>query len=270
MVRAGPGVDVLLKTDQVVAGRHFRVDTPVDLIARKAVARAVSDIAACGGTPLAALAAVTLPNGYAEADALFDAAATWAGKFGCPLVGGDIATVDGPLVLSISVLGRPHVIRGPVLRSGARAGDGVYVTGSLGGSFEKETGLGKHLMFEPRIVEAAYLCETLGVHLHAMMDVSDGVGRDAARLAEASGVGIELHEETLPLSKGARDWRAGLGDGEDYELLFAAAGEVPSACPRTGVRITRVGDVVGGGGVNLRLRDGSRVDVSQAGWDHGA
>jgi thiamine-monophosphate kinase len=277
-VVVGPGHDcavvavgaeqVLLKVDQLVGGRHFRDGTPVDLIARKAVARAVSDVAAAGGTPLAALAGATLPIGYSEGDALFDAMSRWASEFSCPLVGGDIATGAGPLVLSVAVLGRPHPARGPVLRSGAVTGDGVYVTGSLGGSFDASTGLGRHLTFEPRLREAKFLCDTLGSRLHAMMDISDGLGRDAGRLARASGVSVSLEEAALPMAIGVSDWRRALGDGEDYELLFAATGDVPEACPRTSTSITRVGVVANGAGAMLTLRNGSVVDVSQVGWDH--
>jgi thiamine-monophosphate kinase len=278
-VLVGPGHDcavvglnadqVLLKVDQVVAGRHFREETPVDLIARKSVARAVSDLAAAGGTPLAALAAATLPANYALANALFDAMARWAAQFGCPLVGGDISATTGPLVLSVSIIGTPHPVRGPVLRSGAKAGDGVYVSGALGGSFDEATGLGRHLTFEPRAQEAQFLCDTLGGRLHAMMDVSDGLGRDSGRLARASNVGIVLQETAVPMSAGVVHWRTALGDGEDYELLFVATGSVPDACPATGTPFTKVGTVVEGSGTSLIRRDGLRVDVAELGWDHG-
>ena len=281
-VIAGPGHDcavvsigdqrVLLKVDQLLSGRHFRPDTPVDLIARKAIARPLSDIAAAGGAPLAALAAATLPPGYPNANALFDAMARWAARFACPLVGGDIATSGGAadsLVLSVSVIGSPHHGRGPVLRSGARPGDSVYVTGTLGGSFDHATGLGKHLTFEPRLAEARFLCNTLGDNLHAMMDISDGLGRDAARLAAASGVVINLEEAALPKTPGIENWRSAVSDGEDYELLFTAAGEVPTRCPMTGTPITRIGAVAPGPpGAILSLRDGRSLDVSAMGWDH--
>jgi thiamine-monophosphate kinase len=274
-VIAGPGHDcaviaigseqVLLKVDQVVAGRHFRESTPIDLIARKAMARAVSDIGATGGTPVAALCAAVLPADYPHADELFDAMAKWGMHFGCPLVGGDIST-GAALVLSVTVVGRPHSGRGPVLRSGAHVGDGVYITGELGGSFENLTGMGRHLTFEPRLKQAAVLCDTLGARLHAMMDVSDGLGRDAGRLAAASGVGIALHESRLPVAPGL-GWKQAVGDGEDYELLFAASGAVPEQV--AGTRLTRIGEVVEGGGAWLTLQDGKRVEVSETGWEHG-
>ena len=275
---------VLLKVDQLVEGVHFRAypATPIDLIARKAVARAVSDVAAAGGTPIAALAGAVLPAGFEKADDLFDAMARWAEGWGCPLVGGDIAAgksdaaterrSDGAkagLVLSVSVVGLAHPKRGAVLRSGARAGDAVYVTGALGGSFDRATGLGRHLTFEPRLTEARWLCDTVGANLHAMMDVSDGLGRDGARLAAASGVKLRLNAAVIPRSTGEVGWRRAVSDGEDYELLFAAPGGVPAVCPETGTAVTRVGTVVAGRGCVV-VEGGKEIDVSGMGWEHGS
>lgn len=277
---------MLLKVDQVVAGRHFRPfpATPIDLIARKAIARAVSDVAAMGGTPSCALAAAVLPAEFAKADELFDAMARWALHWRCPLVGGDIAIGSGEekdgrhhgrLVLGVTVVGSPHAGRGPVLRSGAMPGDAVYVTGSLGGSLDAATGLGRHLTFEPRLAEAKWLCDTLGARLHAMMDLSDGLGRDAARLGEASKVALEVDSGLLPLGAGVRDWRGAVGDGEDYELLFTVPGSVAmrELCPQTGTRVTRIGRVVAGetGGPRcVIVTPGGPVAGDELGWDHGA
>ena len=279
---AGPGHDcaairvgdrsVLLKVDQLVEGRHFVPGTPIDLIARKAMARPLSDIAASAGTPLCALAGAMLPEGYAHADELFDALSRWALHWNCPLVGGDIASgaAGGGLSLSISVVGMPHLTRGPVLRSGAQVGDGVYVTGALGGSLAADGG-GKHLTFEPRFREARFLADTLGPRLHAMMDISDGLGVDAGRLARTSSVAIEIDEPALPMTVGISDWRRAVGDGEDYELLFAAAGDVPNVCRESEVSITRVGRInSGGSSVALVLRSGTTVDISRSGWDPAA
>ena len=273
-VEVGPGDDcavvrsggrVLLKVDQVVEGRHFVPGTPVDLIARKALARPVSDLAAMAGRPTAALCAAVLPRGYAEADALFDACARWARHFGCPLVGGDISVAEGRgVTLAVTVMGEPHATRGPVRRNGAKRGDLVYVTGELGGSFEAGSGLGKHLTFEPRLREAAGLADLLGAGLHAMMDVSDGLGIDAGRMAKASGVRIDLEARGFP----AKDWRAALKDGEDHELLFAAdpSARVPEEI--AGTRVTRIGVVVGGEGCWVLGPEGQVVEVSAVGWEH--
>lgn len=273
-IELGPGDDaavmrfggerLLLTVDQLVEGRHYDpATTPVDLIARKAVARSVSDIAAMAGTPVAALATGALRDGFAQDNALFDAMARWASRWGCPLIGGDIARVQGPTVLTVTVLGRAHPARGPALRSGAKEGDGVYLTGAIGGSLRS----GRHLSFEPRLREAAWLAGVLGDRLRAMLDVSDGLGRDAARIAEASGVRVEIDPARIPLHPDAGAWAQAAAEGEDYELLFTASGAVPDRCPETGVTVTRIGSVLAGAGCVARERGGV-LDLAEMGWDH--
>lgn len=273
VVRAAPGHEWLLTVDQVVEGRHFLRGAPVERVARKAVARSVSDIAAMGGATRGgwALATGALPHRFDRGDALFDGMKRWAEHWGCPLVGGDIAMSgeDGVMVLTVTVAGTPHPVRGAVLRSGAQPGDAVYVTGTLGGSL----GSGRHFSFEPRLAEAAWLCDTLGAGgwgLHAMIDLSDGLGRDAGRVAAASGVRIEIDAGLLPLNPGVGDWRRAAGDGEDYELLFTAPPqvEVPGECPPTGTRVTRIGRVVDGEGAVV-ITPERTWEVSDLGWDHG-
>ena len=279
-VLVGPGDDcaviapggsaLLLKVDQLIEGRHFAPGTPLELVARKAIARAVSDIAAMAGTPFASLAAAVFPHAYPQADAdrlcllLHDAARRW----GCPTVGGDVASFapgDHPLTLSITVLGGVHPTRGAVLRSGVRPGDAIYVTGSIGGSFAS----GRHLTFEPRLAEGAALAATLGDDLHAMMDVSDGLGRDAGRLAAASRVRIELDTASIPLNADVLDTVRAASDGEDYELLFAVAADaaVPGVIA-SGTPCTRIGRAIAGSGCVLRLADGREIDAIGLGWDH--
>lgn len=284
-VLLGPGDDcamvagserVLLTVDQLVEGRHFTPETPVDLIARKAVARSISDLAAMACRPVCGLATGMLPPGYAHARELTDRLHHWANHWGCPLVGGDIATgpSGAPLSLTVTAMGDLRAGEEPITRSGARVGDGMYVTGRLGNSL----GSGRHLTFEPRVVEGLWLREMLGGDLHAMIDLSDGLGRDAGRIAEASGVcggvGVELEAAWLPLHEDVDDWRRGLSDGEDYELCFACSRKIPAGT-RTpeGTVITRVGRVVaaGAGGVTsciVRSPDGTVVDASDMGWDH--
>ena len=200
-VLRGVGGTLLVGVDQLIAGRHFEpASTPIELIARKAVARSVSDIAAMGGTPSWALATATLPARYPLADALFDRMAACAQSFGCPLVGGDIASHDDaghPLTLSVTVAGSMPKGHEPVLRSGARVGDLLWVTGPIGGSFKS----GRHLEFEPRL-DAGLACSRTGRGAHAMLDLSDGLGRDAARIAWASGVMLEIETSAIPLHIG--------------------------------------------------------------------
>jgi thiamine-monophosphate kinase len=167
-------------------------------------------------------------------------------------------------MLTTTVGGSPHDVRGPVLRSTARPGDTVWVTGTLGRSLAS----GRHLTFEPRIAEAAWLCDLLGDRLHAMIDLSDGLGRDAGRLAAASNVRIELDHAALPRHADATDPLSPLRDGEDYELCLTIAADVdfPTQTPQ-GTRLTRVGRVVAGEGCIAEI-DGRSVDVADLGWDH--
>ena len=251
------GAHVLVATDQLIAGRHFDPDTtPVELIARKAIARNVSDIAAMAGTPTHTLCAASLPAGYRHADELFDCCHLWANAFGCPLVGGDIATTTGPLALTVTIMGTPHPKRGSVLRSGARPGDGLFVTGPLGSGYAS----GWHLRFEPRVTTARALADGLGGRLHAMIDLSDGLGLDGARIAKASGVRLEIEAKRVPLSEEAAGWRSAC-EGEDYELLVCAdADEIEG--------LVRIGRVAEGKGCVV-IDDEGTHDASSLGWEHG-
>ena len=266
VVRTPGGGELLITTDQLIGGRHFTPDTPIDLIARKAVARSVSDIAAMGGAPVWALATAVLPDGYAHADALFDAMAKWARHWNCPLVGGDIAGSPGPLALSVTVAGEMPDGVSPILRSGARAGDAIGVTGPLGGSLAS----GRHLTFEPRLDAAALLASRRG-DVRAAMDLSDGLGIDADRMARASGVVIEIEAGAIPLahppSQPGLSWLDACRDGEDYELLVAFA---------PGVRMEGITIV---GACRARRADepahasivdpgGARHAGGSLGWDH--
>ncbi len=266
-----PGGDrLLISVDQLIAGAHFRPApaTPLELIGRKAIARALSDIAAMGGRPLGAVVAAALPRGFALGDELFAHTKAAAERLGCPLIGGDIAIADGPLALTTTVLGAPPPARGPVLRAGARPGDAIYITGSLGGSLDPATGLGRHLTFEPRLAEGAWLAETLGEQLGAMIDLSDGLGIDGARLAAASSVRLEIEARAIPDT--GVGWRRALSDGEDYELLFTvrAGSDLPGATPG-GTRLTWVGSVSEGAGCIVISPEGERIDAGGLGWDHG-
>lgn len=274
----GPGDDTavvlldgrtLVTVDQLVADRHYDAQsTTVDQIARKAMARSVSDIAAMGGVPTCALAAACLPDGFDAGDELFDRMAHWARELGCPLVGGDIAIRQGPMVLSVTILGRAHQKRGPVMRSQARVGDEIWVTGALGGSLES----GRHLTFDPRLHEAHWLCDMLGDDLGAMIDLSDGLGRDCDRVASASNVRIELEARAIPMHEDVTDWMQATGEGEDYELLFTIrpGATLPDRCLHTQTPLHRIGAIVDGDGCVMRLDDDSVVDVSELGWDHGS
>jgi thiamine-monophosphate kinase len=281
-VRIGPGddmalvelagLDLLAAVDQLVEGRHYRADsTPLELIGRKAMTRSLSDIAAMAARPVASLVAATLPPDFGSDRAmqLFDAMRETAAKYACPLIGGDIAMHAGqaaPLVCSVTVLAEPAAV-GPITRSGAQIGDHLYVTGRLGGSLQPDGG-GRHLTFTPRIDEAIILAQQLATRLHAMIDVSDGLGRDAGHIAELSGVQIELDAAAIPCSDSI-EWRRALSDGEDYELCFAASGTVPKQI--LDLPVTRVGRVLAAapGQPPVVVRDGRTLHpADQLGWQH--
>ncbi len=275
MIRFGGG-DVLAAVDQLVGGRHVNLETTsLQLVGRKAIARSLSDIAAMAARPLCTLVAATLPPDFGEdrAQQLFESMRRTCERFACPLIGGDLAFHGDPahpLVCSVTVLAEPGPVA-PVLRSGAKPGDTLYVTGQLGGTM-LDDGSGHHLTFDPRITEALMLAGELGERLHAMIDLSDGLGRDADHIAEASGVKIVIDAARLP-RRGNATWEDALQNGEDYELCFAAAGSVPSEV--RGVPITPVGEVLPGDAdespARLCVRDGDTLrEAGDFGWQHEA
>lgn len=208
------GRDLLLKTDCVVEGVHFLPNEKPQKVGWKAMMRTLSDFAAMAGEPHYALITLIAP---AEREArwvsqLYQGLQRAADRFGVVVVGGETSSTRGPTVISVSALGSVEKKR-CVRRNGGKAGDILFVTGKLGGSAQ-----GRHVKFIPRIAEARWLSAHFRVH--AMMDLSDGLGADLPRLAEASGLGFEIQEATLPRHRGCSIAQA-LNDGEDYELLFA-------------------------------------------------
>jgi thiamine-monophosphate kinase len=282
LVQTDPkGSELLLAVDQVVEGIHVTrrtVDEDPAIVGRKAVARNISDVAAMAGRPLATLASVVLPKRYGDAQAreLFEGVRGSAQVFGAPLIGGDTAIhrdANAPLTLSVTIVATPAWPGARVItRRGGQPGDGLFVTGLLGGSLDADGG-GRHLTFEPRVECAIALLELLGDRLHAMLDLSDGLGRDAAHLTDANTRAI-LDASAIPARPGL-SWQRALGDGEDYELLFAASGSVPSRL--AGVPITRIGTILARDAgsrepqVGVRVDEGSAealIDASRFGWEH--
>ena len=204
----------LLKTDAVIEGVHFLATEDPRRVGWKALCRALSDIAAMGGTPQHALITLAAPPtmDFAFVRGIYAGLRKAARHFGVSIVGGETARSPGPLFLNVALTGTVERTR-CILRSGGKSGDAIYVTGTLGGSLA-----GKHLDFTPRLIEALWLTENF--QLHAMMDLSDGLAADLPRLATASRCGFTLDESLLPKTKG-RTTRQALTDGEDYELLFA-------------------------------------------------
>ncbi len=208
--------DTLLKTDVVVENVHFTPDTEPRRIGRKALGRAVSDIAAMGGIPEHALVTIlTHKNRPVELlEGIYRGIDEMANLFNISICGGETSSIpyDG-LIINVALTGR--VERGQaLLRSGGKVDDILFVTGPLGGSFPS----GHHLDFVPRVNEARALLQQ-GFTPTAMMDLSDGLGADLPRLAQASGCGYELTEQIIPCNPGCTTAQA-INDGEDYELLL--------------------------------------------------
>ena len=203
---------LLFKTDAVVEGVHFTASERPELIGRKALARALSDLAAMGASPLAAVITLGVSKGepVRRLRSIYRGIERVAKKYHVNLVGGE-TTRAAQLFLNVALLGECRGYR-PVLRSGARAGDLIFVTGRLGATRAR-----RHLVFEPRLAEGQWLAR----HKLAssLMDLSDGLGADLPRLARASGVSFQLDFTAIPRARGAT-LLAALNDGEDYELLF--------------------------------------------------
>ncbi len=261
VIDPGPGHDrlQLLKTDALVEHIHFLPDAPPRAVGWKAAARVVSDFAAMGGHPERFLITLALPplTPVTWAEDLYRGIGDCLKRFGGVLAGGETTSVPAhsAAVISIAATGsvrRPHL----TLRSTAQPGQALLVTGSLGGSRAA-----KHLTFHPRLKETAWLVSNFKPR--AMMDLSDGLGRDLPRLAAASACGYELDWGVLPVTEGCTMEQA-LGDGEDYEILLAVAdGEDEALVAAWGrefpdLALTRVGRLVAAG-------TGDRL---QGGWEH--
>jgi thiamine-monophosphate kinase len=300
-----PSRPLLVTTDMLMDGTDFVLaEVGPRRAGRKAMAANLSDIAAMAGVPVAAVVSVALPKGAAcrvatklnatrqaadptnptpspspfregepgvalLAEELYRGLRDAADAFGVALVGGDTNSWDGPLVISVTALGEATA-RGPVRRGGAKPGDWLFVTGPLGGSI-----LGHHLDFTPRVREALALAAA--VELHAMIDVSDGLAADLNHVCEESRCGAVLDAEAIPVSDAARALSAAsgksalehaLGDGEDFELVFAVAPEdgakLLAAPPVPG--LTKIGVCIESG---LWLdRNGARERLAPTGWVH--
>ncbi|HWB03033.1 MAG TPA: thiamine-phosphate kinase [Verrucomicrobiales bacterium] len=205
----------LFKTDCLIQDVHFTGDTDAASVGWKALCRVISDIAAMGGQPQEALITIALPRGILTSwvQRLYTGIKKAARRWGCGIAGGETSSVpDGaPVMISVAMLGRVES-KCLTRRSGGKAGDLICVTGRLGGSRA-----GRHLDFIPRLAEARWLVRH--ARPSAMMDLSDGLAKDLPRLADASGKGFALDRDAVPLHRGCSPAQ-GLGDGEDYELLF--------------------------------------------------
>lgn len=208
------GKYLLFTCDMLVEDVHFRLTKArPSQIGHKAMARNISDIAAMGGVPRYAVVSIGFdPNlPVSVADGIVKGILDLARRFNINIVGGDVSRSD-KIVIDVSVVGEVEK-RNLTLRSGAKSGDLIFVTGSIGGS-----GKGKHLNFIPRIEEARSLVK--GFRVNSMIDLSDGLLLDLRRVLDASRVGARIYEKLIPLTKKAGSFEKCVTDGEDFELLF--------------------------------------------------
>lgn len=281
------GQELLTSTDLLIEGVHFvRRWTSMEQLGRKAAAVNISDIAAMGGTPQSLFFAVGCPQDLTvtELEDLSRGFLAETEGYGAVLAGGDTCRSPGPLFLSVTVQGVIATGRA-IYRQGARAGDAIYVSGTLG-----DSALALHLLQHGRQPAAALLNRHhtpqarvgLGQQLSrqqlasAMLDVSDGLLADLGHILEASGVGADLELECLPLSRAFREQLAedrqlldlALAGGEDYELLFTSSQRALDKSTAFAPPLTRIGTVRSGSGISIYRTDRSLYHCSRGGFDH--
>jgi thiamine-monophosphate kinase len=273
--------DLVVTTDAIVEGVHFRGDDPIETVAKKALRVNLSDLAAKGAKPAGALLTLIWPNQRPsdEMAAFARGLAEDLERYDVALWGGDTTATTGPLTVSITAFGLPLCERVPA-RADAKPGDDVWVTGSIGDAwlgFETLEGrwpdaaeacrtcaIARYQTPEPRVAFA----EIVARYANASIDVSDGLAADAAKIATASGVALRIEAETIPLSEVARAWRAAhagygrlLDWGDDYEILFTAGREhraaIETGALAVGVAAKRIGAVQAGAGARVLGADGA-------------
>jgi thiamine-monophosphate kinase len=287
------GMRLVAAADAVVAGIHFLADDPPGDIARKIIRVNLSDLAAMGARPVGLLMTAVFPR-----DVTADWLEGFAGglkadieDFACPLIGGDTVAGDGPLTLSLTALGAVPMDR-VLTRSGAKAGDGIFVSGTIGDGAlglvaagggldalseeERDHLIGRYRVPRPRLDLGLQLLEVA----HAAIDVSDGLLADLGHVCDCSGTGARVRIGAVPLSPSARTsvaadpdlWPKVIGGGDDYELLFTvpkeqenAVGEIAVAL---GLDITRIGEVTAGKGIEVEDAEDVNLDLSQPGYRH--
>jgi len=286
VLRIPAGHEALITTDFSLEGVHFRREWhPAESVGHRCLTRGLSDIAAMGGQPIAAFLSLALPRNLPQkwVDGFVRGVLALASKFTVPLAGGDTAESAGGVLADIVVLG--SVPQGKaVLRSGARPGDKIYVSGELGGSAATLRRMMEnpkrklnppdfpcHFFPEPRLALGRRLREK-GL-ASAMIDLSDGLSTDLGHICDESGVGAEVQAEAIPLAAIGKpslqvNLASALHGGEDYELLFTAprGKRIPSQI--AGLPITQIGSITPGKKVLLVSGDHSGRELRPRGWQH--
>lgn len=271
-IRLDENATVLITTDMLLDGSHFDLKTAtLEQVGYKAMAASLSDCAAMATIPLAAVVSVALPPGFTtdKLKELHAGIAVAAEKYDCPLIGGDITSwrEAHPFAINVTMLSKRST-NPPMRRNGAKAGDAICVTGSLGGSIVR-----RHLEFEPRVREAIKIAQSVTVN--AMMDISDGLSTDLNRICEQSSVGAILDAASIPISDDAKTQadplKAALDDGEDFELLFTLAPDQHARLMGMWdgpLPITQVGRIVEGRGMQIQMPQGPLAELTPGGYDH--
>jgi len=284
VLRLPAGHDLLTTTDFSLENVHFRrAWHPAESVGHRCLARGLSDIAAMGGEPLACFLSLALPAKLPQSwvDGFTKGLLRLAREFGVTLAGGDTAKSPAEILADIVVLG--SVPKGTaVLRSGARPGDGIYVTGSVGGSavaldlLFSERKLApkqfpKHFFPQPRIPQGQFLrAKKLA---SSMIDISDGLSTDLDHICEESGVGAEIWASAIPRARigktdQAVELKFALHGGDDYELLFTARPDRRLPSTISGVSMTCIGEITHGRKVSIITETGKRLPLKAGGWQH--
>ena len=263
-----PGYEVLVTTDFSLEGVHFRRDWfgPA-VIGHRCLLRGLSDIAAMGGEPVAAFLSLGLPKNVEQrwVEGFFRGLLALAKRYGVTLAGGDVAQSPRGVLADIVVVGQAPKRRA-LRRSGAKVGDGIFVTGSLGGAAAeimavRARGRAGCKVPVPRI-EAGRVLRGVAT---ACIDVSDGLSTDLSHICEESGVGAVIEAEAVPVAKSASLEQA-LHGGEDYELLFTSGQAVPEKI--AGVKVTLIGEIARGKKMEMVDAGGKRRRLVAEGWEH--
>lgn len=286
LISCPPGQELAISTDTMVENVHFLPDDPPETLGRKLLRCNLSDIAAMGATPYAYTLNVTIPRNSRYNDSWFSAFVAGLSedqaRYGVTLLGGDTTSTSGPLVLSATVFGRLH--KGTALRrNGARPGDSLWVTGTIGdaalgllalqGKIPDPSGFlaDRYRLPQPRTGLA------LNGIVHAAMDISDGLIQDCQHIAEESDVAIDLQADTVPASPEAKSlgpkWlEQRLTGGDDYELLLACPPEQEASlaqiCRDAEIPVTRIGTILSGSGVRALDHNGQVIQFLKGGWQH--
>lgn len=298
LVDVPPGRRLVMTVDTIVAGVHFLPDDPPDAIARKLMRVNLSDLAAKGAEPYGCLMAISLPGDVTEAwlDRFAQGLAADSREFAMPLIGGDTTATPGPLTLSLTALGLvgdgSGSEPGAMLRSKAKVGDRIFVSGTIGDGFlGLRVARGEHGDLADRLRDYLLDCyrlpaprvalgRGLAAIAHAAMDISDGMVADLGHICDASGVGADIQAAMVPLSDAAHIVVARepallpqlLSGGDDYELLFTAdpadSDRITAIATAAGVPVTGIGFIVEGGKVTVSDAFAMEMALQAAGYRH--